>query len=215
MKRFDIITEADARMLDIGSTVELAAGGHRDAARQRHAGGAAGHRRCRRCVAIAQLPADLAPVARHPPRGDRQRSHRRRAQARARAAPAGTRAGGHRRRHRRHRPGRLSGHRRRGRRSRWRARKPTPASSSTAPASARRSPPTRSAASARRCAWTRRWPATRASTTAPTSSRSARRCCRAPTPRMRIVDLWLGTPMREARYIRRLLEDPPAGRAAA
>lgn len=27
MKRFDIITEADARMLDIGSTVELAAGG--------------------------------------------------------------------------------------------------------------------------------------------------------------------------------------------
>src|SRR5688572_3462051 len=28
MKRFDIITEADARQLDIGSTVELAAGGH-------------------------------------------------------------------------------------------------------------------------------------------------------------------------------------------
>lgn len=28
MKRFDIITEADARMLDIGATVELAAGGH-------------------------------------------------------------------------------------------------------------------------------------------------------------------------------------------
>jgi ribose 5-phosphate isomerase B len=28
MKRFDIITEADARALDIGATVELAAGGH-------------------------------------------------------------------------------------------------------------------------------------------------------------------------------------------
>lgn len=28
MKRFDIITEADARMLDVGSTVELASGGH-------------------------------------------------------------------------------------------------------------------------------------------------------------------------------------------
>ena len=34
----------------------------------------------------------------------------------------------------------------------WRAARPTPASSSTAPASARRSPPTRSTASARRCA---------------------------------------------------------------
>jgi ribose 5-phosphate isomerase B len=28
MKRFDIITEADARLLDVGATVELAAGGH-------------------------------------------------------------------------------------------------------------------------------------------------------------------------------------------
>ena len=28
MLKFDIITEADARTLDIGSTVELAAGGH-------------------------------------------------------------------------------------------------------------------------------------------------------------------------------------------
>src|SRR5918996_2709936 len=28
MKRFDIITEADARTLDIGATVELAPGGH-------------------------------------------------------------------------------------------------------------------------------------------------------------------------------------------
>ena len=28
MKRFDIITEADARSLDIGATVELSAGGH-------------------------------------------------------------------------------------------------------------------------------------------------------------------------------------------
>ena len=28
MQRFDIITEADARILDLGSTVELAANGH-------------------------------------------------------------------------------------------------------------------------------------------------------------------------------------------
>ena len=28
MKRFDIITEADARTLDVGATVELARGGH-------------------------------------------------------------------------------------------------------------------------------------------------------------------------------------------
>ena len=28
MKRFDIITEADARTLDVGATVELTAGGH-------------------------------------------------------------------------------------------------------------------------------------------------------------------------------------------
>ena len=28
MKRFEIITEADARMLDVGATVELTAGGH-------------------------------------------------------------------------------------------------------------------------------------------------------------------------------------------
>ena len=62
MKRFDIITEADARTLDVGSTVELAAGGlvtplARDTLKARRvtvvAAGAA-----RRV-----LPADLAPVA--------------------------------------------------------------------------------------------------------------------------------------------------------
>jgi ribose 5-phosphate isomerase B len=62
MKRFDIITEADARSLDIGATVELAAGGHvtplaRDTLRSRR-------------VTIvpagaydSSLPPDLAPVA--------------------------------------------------------------------------------------------------------------------------------------------------------
>ena len=49
---------------------------------------------------------------RHPARRDRQRSHRRGAEAGARAAPARPRAGGDRPRHRRHRSGRLSGHRR-------------------------------------------------------------------------------------------------------
>jgi ribose 5-phosphate isomerase B len=62
MKRFDIITEADARVLDLGSTVELAAGGHvtplaRDtlAARRVTVVGAG--------MADPTLPADLAPVA--------------------------------------------------------------------------------------------------------------------------------------------------------
>jgi hypothetical protein len=49
--------------------------------------------------------------------------------------------------------------------------------------SVRRSPPTRYAACAPRCAWTRPPRGTRASTTASTSSVSERRCCRAPTPR--------------------------------
>ena len=62
MKRFDIITESDARVLDIGSTVELAPGGvvtplARDTLS------------ARRVTVVAtgatdpQLPADLAPVA--------------------------------------------------------------------------------------------------------------------------------------------------------
>jgi ribose 5-phosphate isomerase B len=62
MKRFDIITEADARSLDIGATVELTAGGHvtplaRDTLR------------LRRVTVIpagtsdSSLPADLVPVA--------------------------------------------------------------------------------------------------------------------------------------------------------
>jgi ribose 5-phosphate isomerase B len=62
MKRFDIITETDARMLDVGSTVELAPGGivtplARDTlAARRVTVVAAG-------VNDPQLPPDLAPVA--------------------------------------------------------------------------------------------------------------------------------------------------------
>jgi len=62
MKRFDIITEADARSLDIGATVELAAGGHvTPLARDTLA--------TRRITVIpagsadSALPADLAPTA--------------------------------------------------------------------------------------------------------------------------------------------------------
>ena len=62
MKRFDIITEADARTIDIGATVELSAGGHvtplaRDtlAARRVSVVAAGTH--------DAALPADLAPPA--------------------------------------------------------------------------------------------------------------------------------------------------------
>lgn len=62
MKRFDIITEADARNLDIGATVELAAGGHiTPLARDTLAS--------RRVVVIPagsadpSLPGDLAPVS--------------------------------------------------------------------------------------------------------------------------------------------------------
>ncbi|MDQ3350246.1 MAG: RpiB/LacA/LacB family sugar-phosphate isomerase [Acidobacteriota bacterium] len=62
MKRFDIITEADARLLDVGAAVELTAGGHvTPLARDTLA--------ARRITVIpagsadASLPADLAPVA--------------------------------------------------------------------------------------------------------------------------------------------------------
>ena len=62
MKRFDIITEADARSLDIGATVELTAGGHvTPLARDTLAS--------RRVTIVpagsydSALPADLAPVA--------------------------------------------------------------------------------------------------------------------------------------------------------
>jgi ribose 5-phosphate isomerase B len=62
MKRFDIITEADARVLDVGATVELAAGGHvTPLARDTLAS--------RRVTVIPagdydpSLPADLAPAA--------------------------------------------------------------------------------------------------------------------------------------------------------
>jgi ribose 5-phosphate isomerase B len=62
VKRFEIITEADARVIDVGATVELAAGGHvtplaRDTlAARRVTVIAAG-------TSDATLPGDLAPVA--------------------------------------------------------------------------------------------------------------------------------------------------------
>lgn len=62
MRRFDIITEADARLLDVGATVELAAGGHvTPLAKDTLA--------ARRITVIPagssdpSLPADLAPAA--------------------------------------------------------------------------------------------------------------------------------------------------------
>ena len=62
MKRFDIITESDARTIDVGATVELAAGGHvTPLARDTLAS--------RRVTVVAagtldpSLPADLAPVS--------------------------------------------------------------------------------------------------------------------------------------------------------
>jgi ribose 5-phosphate isomerase B len=62
MKRFDIITESDARTLDYGSTVELAPGGHVTPL-------AADTLKARRITVVragsvdAALPPDLAPVA--------------------------------------------------------------------------------------------------------------------------------------------------------
>ncbi len=62
MKTFDIITEADARTLDIGATVELSAGGHvtplaRDTLASRRV------TVIRAGSADPSLPADLAPIA--------------------------------------------------------------------------------------------------------------------------------------------------------
>ena len=75
MRQFDIITEADARTLDVGSTVELAAGGHvtplaKDtlAARRVTVVGAgsrdAGRRRrwCRRATSAAWRSATTTPA---------------------------------------------------------------------------------------------------------------------------------------------------------
>ena len=62
MKRFDIITEADARTLDVGTTVELAVGGHVTPL----ASDTLAARRVRVIPAGSadpSLPADLAPVA--------------------------------------------------------------------------------------------------------------------------------------------------------
>ena len=212
MLRFDIITEADARTLDIGATVELAAGGHvtplaKDtlAARRvtvvgpgsRDAGGGG----------------DLVPVGGHPPRRDRQRSHRRGAEAGAGAAPAGPRAGGHRSRHRRHRsrstirtsPARS--------RWRWRAGKRTPALSIDGAGIG-------SAIAANKVRGIRA-----AMCPDETIARYSREhnganvitlgstLLAGPDAAIRIVDVWLGTAMREERYIRRLAKIKAPGRA--
>ena len=208
MKRFDIITEADARMLDVGSTRRAGSRWAGDAA------GAATRSAARRVTVVAAgtprmrtLPADLAPVAdvrRVAIGSDHSGVALKKAlvqHLRGRglavtdvgtdgtepvdypdiAAAVGA--------------------------ARWRARKPTPASSSTAPGLARPSRPTRSAAFAPRCAWTKR-SARYSREHNGANVLDARRDARAIglTPRMRIVDIWLGTPMREARYIRRLLK---------
>ena len=202
MRSFDIITEADARQHRAGATVELARGGHvtplaRDTLTRapRH-GGAGG-------IGRSVAAADLAPAADDQARRHRQRSHRRGAEEGDRAAPARARAGG-----------RRCGH---GRRIRWTiptwrrrspasspAAKPTPASSSTAPGIG-------SAIAANKVAGVRA-----AMCTDETLARYAREhnganvltlgstLLAGPDAALRIVDIWLGTPMTEARYIRRL-----------
>ena len=57
MKRFDIITEADARMLDVGATVELSPGGHVTPLAQDTLRVAAGHRDLRRARPTRRWPA--------------------------------------------------------------------------------------------------------------------------------------------------------------
>ena len=79
MKKFDIITEADARVLETGETVMLARRGHitplaQDTLRERRVTVADGRRSLGR-------RRDARAAGRDPRRGDRQRSHRRRAAA--------------------------------------------------------------------------------------------------------------------------------------
>ena len=62
MKRFDIITEADARALDVGETVALTEGRPRHAAGRRHAEGIAASRSSRTICSIDR-GRGLAPVA--------------------------------------------------------------------------------------------------------------------------------------------------------
>ena len=92
MKKFDIITEADARVLERGSTVELARGGHitplaRDTLRERRI----------TVIEEGRASADdlsLAPRRRHPVARDWQRPLGCRAEAHARHVPARARPGG-------------------------------------------------------------------------------------------------------------------------
>ena len=141
MKRYDIITEADARALRHGLTVALARGGHvtplaADTLRERRITllrDGAGRRRApgwrhRRRIARVAVGSDHTGVALQ----GADRDHLRGAGLAVRGIGTDTA-----------RPGRLSRHRRRGRAPGRATARPTRASSSTAPASDRRSPPTR------------------------------------------------------------------------
>ena len=188
MKRFDIITESDARVLPRGETVVLARGGHitplaQDTLRERRITVVREGR-------ASDDEASLAPRGRHPQGGDRQRPHRRRRCAgrwsRFSAAAAS--------------PCRISAPtaptrstiRMSPRRSPMpsRAATPTPASSSTAAGIGSAIAANKSARRPRRDGdRTRPSPATRASTTAPTSSRSARRSIGADEARAIVDDV--------------------------
>ena len=199
MKRFEIITEADARALEPGTSVELAPRRACHAAGAGHAARPPRHRRAPRRPRSRRSTRRR----RHPQHRRRQRSHRRGAAARRWSSGC---AGGARRCARvarRQRTRRLSGYRsgggpggcaRRGRRR---------ALPSTGPASARPSPPTRCGACGRPCACT------------PTLARYAREHNGANVLTLgatllsvdeawTIVETWLATAMTEPRYIRRL-----------
>ena len=203
MKRFDIITETDARILARGETVMLARGGHITPLAAGHAAGAAGAGR-RRGPGVGGRGRARA-GGRHPDGGDRQRPHRRQAPP-ARSSTflrgrglavqdLGTDGTG---------PGRLSRRRRRRSRARSPAARRTPGividgagiGSAIAANKMRGHPggdgddgddrPVLAGAQRRERAHAR-----------------ARRWSRADEARA-IVTTWLTTPMREPRYIRRL-----------
>ena len=123
MKRFQMITEADARVLEYGSTVMLVTGGHITPLAQDTL-------KARRVSVVRESgDGDEAALA---PRADIRTvaiggDHTsRRAESGDRGASARTRPGGPRPRHRQQRAGRLSGYGRRRRACRSRAAKPTP-----------------------------------------------------------------------------------------
>ena len=195
------MTEADARVLEYGSTIVLAAGGHVTPLAQDTL-------RARRVTVVADVagcgPRRAGAGGVDPDRRDRRRSHVAGAEGRARAAPARPRPRGARPRHRDHA-------------TRWTIptpRRPRPLQVARGEADAgdrhrRRRPRVvhRRQQGGRRARGDvhrpRRWRATRGSTTAPTCSRSASTLLSA-AEALAIVDVFIDTPMREARYIRRL-----------